>query len=164
MPIAYCEQVLSGLPPLRACSRGFGHMADGGSMQGRKRKLPSFMQPKPPAPEAQPKSKKKKLKDVPRQLASPDTKVPKQAQEPELRSRERQSEDPPGHSGSPVTKVRKQVQTQLSFEKKPVQDRSHAFAVKPEPPKLPSPSPSESASAVRYAWHIISIAHIMIVT
>ncbi|CAL8467132.1 g6668 [Coccomyxa elongata] len=118
-------------------------MADGGSMQGRKRKLPSFMQPKSPASEPHPTSKKKKSKGAPRQRASPDTEVPKQV------PREKQCEDAPGQTGSLNTKVREKVQTQLSFKKKPVQDRSHAFAVKPEPPKLPSLSPPESASAVR---------------
>ncbi|BDA40555.1 hypothetical protein COCOBI_01-2080 [Coccomyxa sp. Obi] len=132
-------------------------MADGGSMQGRKRKLPSFMQPKPPPPEPQVKSKKKKSKDAPRQTASPDTEAPKQVQEPGLRSREKQSKNAPGQTGSPGAKVHKQVQTRLSFEKKPVQDRSHAFAVKPEPPKLPLLSPPESASAVRCSPRAMSM-------
>ena len=137
---------------LRASGRGCDHMADEGSMQGRKRKLPSFMQPRSPAPEPQVKSKKKKSKDAPRQAASPDTEMPKPVQEPELRSRGRQSKHVPVQTGSSDTKTRKQVQKQLIFEKKPVQDRSHAFAEKPEPPKLPALSPSVPASAVRCAW------------
>ncbi len=125
-------------------------------MQGRKRKLPSFMQPKSPAPEPQPTSKRKKSKNAPRQTASQDTEVPEQV------PKEKQCKDSPGLTGSLNTKARKPVQTQLSFKKKPVQDRSHAFTVKPEPPKLPSLSPPESASAVRCAWHVSFLAHSLV--
>ncbi len=85
------------------------------------------MQPKPPAPEPEipAKSKKKKTSEAPAKADSPDRKSPKQ------------------------------VQTRLTFQKKPVEDRSYAFAVKPEPPRLPLPpnlplpSVSQSGRPVR---------------
>lgn len=85
-------------------------MADEASKVGRKRKLPGSMQPKPPAPEPEVKLKSK--------------------------SNTKTHDNPPSKSASPQQKVAKQVQTQLRFEPKPIEDQSHAFVVKPEPPKL----------------------------
>ena len=107
LPVTRCSAAV-------ACCTGTdhnnnSHMADGAPTQARKRRLPGSMLPKPPdpKPEILVKSKKKK------------------------------SSEPPSQPASPVTKRKNQVQTQLPFQKKPMEDRSHAFAVKPEPPKLP---------------------------